>query len=316
MWEVLGALVSKPASSLQSRVPIHLKDKQAYLFCLLFPSGVARSYDEFWSQGGRRMVGFSDVEFTVPKNAPTYWGCCEAKHITKYLEDYADNHVYEGRTLRSRILFRRRVEKVEKGKDDGIWTIDTQGLSTNNNNQRLQRFKSSKIAVAAGLTSLANLPSFLQHDSNVFKSHVCHHKDFGYFSKTLLNTSECKKITVLGAGKSATDIVYECVKKKKDVSWIIRTDGEGPPFLFQAPIEDKRYENAVEKGTTRLSQAFSPSSFMPDTWWVRLLHGTFWGRDFVRKKTQAFDQSVRDAPAYRDREGALPCFKYLEPTTS
>ncbi len=275
--------------------------------CLFISCLAARLYDEFWTQSGRRMVGFSDVPFTLPLDAPSYHGCIEAKYVNKYLEDYIDSHVYIGSSLRSRIHFGHRVEKVEK--TDGLWTVSTQD---SNNGQR--KFRSSKVVVATGLTSLPNMPTSLLRQED-FKGPFRHHKDFGEISKSLLNTPDCKNVAVLGAGKSATDMVYESVKKGKNVSWIIRKKGEGPALFFTAP-GGGRYENSTEQSATRLNATFSPSSFMPKLWLARLIHGTNTGRDYLSRKSQEGDRSCRNAAAYRDREGALPSFKNLEATTS
>lgn len=253
------------------------------------------------------MAGFSDVPITLPPNAPSYYGTFEAKYVTQYLEDYINSHVYIGSSLRSRIHFRHRVEEVEK--TDGLWTVITR------DSQNAHReFRSSKIVVAAGLTSIRNMPNLLLHEQE-FNGSICHHKSFGAISKSLLNTPDCKNVVVLGAGKSATDMVYESVKKGKIVSWIIRKTGEGPALFFPAP-GGGRYENSTEKGATRLNASFSPSSFMPKLWLARLIHGTSAGRDYLSRKSNGVDQSCRDVAAYQDREGALPSFKTLETTAS
>ena len=253
------------------------------------------------------MVGFSDVPVAPPRDAPSYYGCIEAKYVNKYFEDYIDNHVYNGRSLRSRIYFGKRVDKIEK--KDGMWTVSTSDSETGQ-----WEFRSPRVVIATGLTSTPNLPTALLHQET-FKGPIRHHKDFGEFSKSLLNNRICKNVAVLGGGKSATDMVYESVKKGKNVSWIIRKHGEGPALFFPAP-GGGRYENSTEMGATRLSAAFSPSSFMPTLWLARMIHGTNMGRGYLTRKSQEGDQSCRDAAAYQNRKGALPSFKNLETTTS
>jgi len=252
------------------------------------------------------MIGFSDIPLTLPPEASTYYGTFEAKYITKYLEDYVDSHLYNGTSLRSRIFFGNRVDKVKK--IEGVWMIRTLDPGSGG-----RIFKSPKLVVAAGLTSLPNMPS-LPHQTD-FKGPILHHKHFGEASKPLLNSPDCKHIAVLGGGKSATDMVYQSVKRGKSVSWIIRKTGEGPAYFFPAQ-GGGRYENSTEKGATRLMASFSPSSFMPSSWLARLIHGTELGRNYLSKKIQDGDQSCRDLAAYRTREGALPSFRNLECTTS
>ena len=267
----------------------------------------ARLYDEFWTQSGRRMVGLSDVPFAPPPDAPYYYGCIEAKYVNKYLEDYIDSHVYHGTSLRSRMLFGNRVEKLEK--IDGLWTVSTWDSQIGH-----REFRAFKVVIATGLTSLPHIPTSLPQQEE-FKGSIRHHKHFGEFSKSLLNTPGCKNVVVLGAGKSATDMAYESAKKGKSVSWIIRKNGEGPA-LFLPARGVGRYENSTEKGATRLSACFNPSSFMPTLWLARMIHSTNMGRDYLARKNREGDQSYRDAAAYRDRKGALPSFKNLESTTS
>ena len=253
------------------------------------------------------MLGFSDVTFEISPGAPSFYGCVEAKYVTKYLEDYIDNHVYHGRSLRDRIHLAHRVEKAEKI-DDG-WKV-----STKDSRDVTRDFISSKVVVATGLTSSPQMP-ILPKNRKHFKSPIYHHKHFGKISRTLLCKGDCHNVVVLGAGKSATDMVYESVKKGKSVSWIIRKDGDGPALYFTAE-GGGRYENSTEAGATRLSALFSPSSFMPNFWLSSLIHRTSVGVDYLSSKIAKGNQNCRDAAAYRDRDGALPSFKHLETTTS
>ena len=241
----------------------------------------ARLYDEFLTQSGRRMVGFSNVPIALPLNAPSYYGCIEAKHVNDYLEMYINSHVYMGSSLRNRTHFGHHVENI--GKTGGLWTVSTRGSSQWSTGVLI--FQSR--CCYTSLISLPKMPTFLVHQAE-FKGPVRHHKDFGEVSKSLLNTSDCKNFAVVGARKSATDMVYESVKKGKSVSWIIRKDGEGPALFFTAPGEG-RYEHSTEKGATILNAFFSPSSFMPNLWLARLIHGTNLGRNYPTRKSQAGD---------------------------
>ncbi|KAL8937035.1 MAG: hypothetical protein Q9216_004624 [Gyalolechia sp. 2 TL-2023] len=254
------------------------------------------------------MLGFSDVPFTLPPNAPSYHGCIEAKHITRYLEDYIDSHIYNGTSLRGRIRFGHHVENIEKRSKSWIVSArDSQGT--------LRDFSGSKLAVATGLTSLPYIPTILQRLGD-FKGPIYHHKQFGEVSRTLLPNPKCQNVVVFGAGKSATDMVYESVKKGKKVSWIIRKDGEGPALYLSAPGGGGRYENSTEAGATRWKAYFSPSSFMPRGWLASLIHGTSYGINYLRNQISQSDQGGRDAAAYQDRQGASPTFLKLETTTS
>ena len=252
------------------------------------------------------MAGFSDIPFTLPPDAPTYHDTFEAKYVTQYLEDYIDNHVYDGVSLRSRILFGHRVQKVHKTK--GTWLIYTEGSG-----YAQPAITTSKLIIATGNTSIPNMPSLPNQKD--FAGPILHHKRLGEASKSLLNAPSYKHIAILGGGKSATDMVYESIKKGKIVSWIIRKGGEGPALFFPAPGSG-RYRNSTEKGATRFKAYLSPSSFMPNPWLPRLIHRSGAGRGYLTKMVEAGEQSCRDAAAYRTREGALPGFRDLECTTS
>ncbi|KAL9054839.1 MAG: hypothetical protein Q9206_003376 [Seirophora lacunosa] len=53
-----------------------------------------------------------------------------------------------------------------------------------------------------------------------FQNPIVHQKDFG--KSDVLASSASKRVTVLGAAKSAADLVYDCVKAGKAVTWIVR----------------------------------------------------------------------------------------------
>ena len=253
------------------------------------------------------MAGFSDPPIDLPPEAPTYCGCTEAKYYTQYLEQYVDRHVYADMSLRSRIHFQHRVEDVEIT-DDG-WIVNVIYAQSG---QRV--LKTSKLAVASGLTSIPNIPSFLseKHD---FIGPIRHHKDFAAVSRSSLDSPAYHNVVVLGGGKSSTDMICECLKKGKHVSWIIRDDGEGSALFFPAPGSG-RYINVLEKGATRLGALFSSSSFMPNLWAARLVQRTQFGLKQLRQRINAADRHCRNVAAYQDIERALPCFKYLEPRSS
>lgn len=264
-------------------------------------------YDEFWTQSGRRMLGFSDVPFEIPDGAPSYHGTCEAKYLTQYLEDYVDSHVYSGKSLRSRILLSHTVSRIERLENAGwIAAIERNGDSID--------LRCSKLVVATGFSSQARMPNL--PNQNVFKGRICHHRDFGRFSRTRLKSAECKNIIILGSGKSATDMAYEAVKKGKHVSWILRRGGTGPALFFPAQGDGRRYENSTEASVTRLAQLTSPSSFMPATRLLKLVHETQYGRRYVSEKIKRGDKACRDVANYDEREGARSSFHHLKTTTS
>ena len=253
------------------------------------------------------MAGFSDVAFQLPPNASTYHDTFEARYITLYLEEYIDSHVYNGVSLRDRIKFGYRVGKVERLSSG--WSISMLEPS----GQIKQSIRASRLVVASGITSIPNMPNL--PDQAIFKGLVLHHKQFGSFSHSGLNDSKVRHVVVLGAGKSSADMVYECIKKGKDVSWVIGTNGDGPGLFFP-PGGGGRYRNSVEHGATRLNACFGPSSFMPDSWLLKLFHGSGYGRDYLEKKIKATDEACRRVAAYQTRADARKEFENMEPAGS
>lgn len=253
------------------------------------------------------MTGFSDVpiDSTVPRDAPLFYDTFEAKYVTSYLENYVDSHVYDGTSLRNRILFKQRVTKVEKEGD--MWVVNTEGETG-------KVFQAPKLVVAVGHTSSPNMPVLRNQEQ--FQGYIGHHKAFSEATRTILR--DVKRVTVLGGGKSAVDMVYECVKKGKEVHWVIRKSGEGPALFFPAPAKGPRYKNSVESSATRYKACFSPSSFMPSGilgWLLRLFHGSRYGLNYMTKMVGANDQHCRALAAYQSRKG-LSSFRLLDFTTS
>ena len=97
------------------------------------------------------MSGFSDTTLTLPPDAENYHDIFESKYVTKYLESYVDEHMYNGRTLRDRICFGIRVRQMEKLDDS--WTVLAQ-----HNKKEDKIFRSAKLVIATGHTTIPNMP--------------------------------------------------------------------------------------------------------------------------------------------------------------
>ena len=52
-----------------------------------------------------------------PHREGRYYGFFPARYVTKYLESYIDNHVYNETTIRDRIMFSTRVIDLKKTAD-------------------------------------------------------------------------------------------------------------------------------------------------------------------------------------------------------
>ncbi|RDL38615.1 uncharacterized protein BP5553_02955 [Venustampulla echinocandica] len=263
-----------------------------------------RGYDSFWTQWTVGTAEFSDLPMPRPPEDDVYYEFFKAKHTTKYLESYVDHHSYGGQTLRDRIRFSTEVQSLVK--PDGRWIVLTKDRVTGAE----LVFRTPKLMVASGLTSIANMPPLPGRED--FRGQILHHEDFG--SSNVLSTPKIQNIVVLGGGKSSADMVYEAVKAGKTVSWVLKaTDTTGPGF-FLSPKGKGPYKNAFEIGMTRLAGTFNPSFMNGINWWTRLLHcskygvrmmGTFWGavdtatrRDanFERESLQGFEKLNPHSP--------------------
>ena len=262
-------------------------------------------FEEFWVQSPLRTNGFSDVPLELPKDTPNLHDTYPAKHMTRYLEEYVDSHVYNAKSLRDRIRLNSGVSSIEKLSNG--WLLQVGGAKPHT-------IRCTKLAVAPGLTSIPNMPEFPR--SNDWTAPILHHRDFGAQSEAILAPSSAYgNITVLGGGKSAADLVYASVKAGKNVNWIIRISGEGPG-VFMNPAGVGRYKHSMERSFTQRATIFNPSCFRPMLWWAQLQHQSISGRPGLEQKLFAGDRVSKTWPNYQGREGALSGFRDLEPKAS
>ncbi|KAF1996572.1 FAD/NAD(P)-binding domain-containing protein [Amniculicola lignicola CBS 123094] len=267
------------------------------------PWGKSRMYPGFWSQSGIRMSGFSDVPLTVPKDAEVFNDIFEAKYITEYLENYVDNHIYAEKPLRKRILLSFAVSNISKV--DDLWVIKGGQLPGGAG----KSFRSRRIIVATGTTSDPKMPTFTGSDQ--FNGLILHQKDYGLFAGQ--KPSEHRRVAVLGAGKSAADIVYGLIKSGNEVHWIIRKTGEGPG-AFTNPADNSKgpFLNDPELAATRLFATMSPGCFTQPSAWTRFLHDTSIGNALVQAFWNSADQKCKKIGDFHHRPGALKGFDQLE----
>ena len=266
------------------------------------------------------MAEFSDVPLTIPTGEETYYDLFDAKNLTRYLEEYVDNHIYAEKSIRNRIVFGFSVLRVTK--IDGIWNIEgaysagededsiSEKDSTSNDKQAVMIYRSSKLIVATGTASIPYIPDLPRQEE--FRGQIIHQKAFG--NSSVLTDPNIKNITILGGAKSAADMVYASVKAGKAVSWVIRRSGKGPA-AFTAAEGKGPYANAPELASTRILSTLSPSCFTPQNWWTRFLHGTSNGRNILSKVWSSADKTCRDAANYHGRSGARKGFENLESNT-
>lgn len=264
-----------------------------------------RVFDDFWCQSSRLMSCFSDMALDLPPRAPLANNNFQAKYVTDYLERYLDNHVYNGKSLRQRVRLNAGVEAVTK--DASAWTVRI--------SQSFEHFTCKRLVVATGLSSTPVVPSILRAHADLMP--VIHHKDFGKHADTLLRPdSTHQRMTVVGAGKSAADLVYAALKAGKAVSWLIRQSGGRGPGIFLEPKAPTGYEHPSEALTTLAGSELSPSAFHPPSTHAWEQHHTEEGRAALRARYAALDDRCKRYADYTGRKNARVSFASLEPRHS
>ncbi|KAI1322323.1 putative dimethylaniline monooxygenase [Xylariaceae sp. FL0255] len=254
-----------------------------------------RNYPSFWTQWTHGIAEFSDMPMERPPPKDCMNDLFLSKYTTKYLEDYVDNmhHGHDGKTIQDRIQFHTDVHSIKKmGR---YWQLSC--IDTNSKCQRL--LTTVRLMMANGQSSVPNMPNF--HGKEQFQGSIVHSIDFGQSS--IIQDDTIQEIAVIGAGKSAADMVYEAVKANKTVSWIIRKTGDGLGAAAFAPIDlPTPYKNGVEASQARVMASLQPCYLISNTWWSWLLHSTGFGAKLVSKLFAALDRTVRNYAGYRERK--------------
>jgi dimethylaniline monooxygenase (N-oxide forming) len=218
-----------------------------------------------------------------------------AKYTTKYLDDYVDNKSHCKQTLRDRIQFNTHVKLIKKV--GGKWQLTC--FDTTGNSQRT--LSTSRLMMANGQSSVPNNPGFPRKEH--FSGKIIHSIDFG--QSDVIDEKEVQNIAVVGAGKSAVDMVYEAVKAGKTVPWIIRKTGNGSlGAAALAPIDlATPYKNGVEVSQARIMVSLGPYYLIPyRSWWTWFLHNTNMGAKLVTKVFSFLDDTVRKYAGYSERQ--------------
>lgn len=217
-----------------------------------------------------------------------------ATYTTKYLEDYVDNMSHAGQTLRDRIQFNTQVQAIRKVNDQ--WQL----LCVDTVSKARRSVVSSRLMMANGQSSVPNVPSFPGQEH--FRGKIVHTSDFG--QSDVVQDQSIQHVAVIGAGKSAADMVYEAVKANKTVSWIIRKTGNGSLGAAAfAPIDlPTPYRNGVEASQARIMASLQPCYLIPyRSWWTWFLHSTELGAKLVSTIFSLLDNTIRKYAGYRER---------------
>ncbi|KAI1079626.1 putative dimethylaniline monooxygenase [Whalleya microplaca] len=233
-----------------------------------------RIYPSCWTQWTHGIAEFSDMPMERPPADDCMYDLFRAKYTTKYLEDYVDNMSHAGQTLRDRILFNTHVQSIKKA--NGKWQLRC--VDTISKSER--SMFSARLMMANGQSLYPNVPNFPGKEH--FHGKIIHSIDFG--QSDVIRDKSIQHVAVIGAGKSAADMVYEAVKADKTVSWIVRKTGNGSlGAAALAPIDlPTPYRNGVEASQTRIMASLQPCYLIPyRSWWTWLLHSTDLGAKLI-----------------------------------
>lgn len=225
-----------------------------------------RMYEAFQTQTPLRIAEFSDRPMRKIDEKECYYDFFPAHYVTSYLEDYVNDHVYNGRSLRDRFQMQASVEQVYK--QENKWHVKIKG------DQKIRR--APKLIDASGLTSTPNIPRL--EGKERFKGPMIHHKYFG--RSDILHNQAHQNIVVLGGAKSAADIAYAAAKAGKTVSWVIRKSGSGP-CAFVSAQGPGPYRNSNDSTYTRVMGSLLASIFSTSTWWTRFIYGSRLGHKLL-----------------------------------
>jgi cation diffusion facilitator CzcD-associated flavoprotein CzcO len=265
------------------------------------PGGVwsaDRTYDAFWTQSPVGIWEFSDQPLEGVELKDQYHQYFRAWHFTRYLNQYLDNHVYEGKSLRDRLVLNARIEKLWK--HEGQWHAQTVSGD---------QYAAPKVIDATGLTSVPNIPEIPGADT--FQGTLIHHKEFG--QSDILRI--CKRVTVVGGAKSAADLAYACAKADKEVHWVIRKSGNGPANYLPADAPISYYGNSNSAFHTRFMNAIVTSILAPATWGTWFLHQTTVGRAIFRFIWSNLNKDLMTRANYDREDGRENGFANLKPDT-
>ncbi|KAI1823679.1 flavin-binding monooxygenase-like family protein [Xylaria intraflava] len=190
----------------------------------------------------------------MPKDGATDHNLVSGKMIFNYLDRFANEH-----DLKRRICFESWVSKVERC--DSGWRLTVNG----------RVIHSAKLIIATGVTSVKNSPSFKVEENSV---PVIHSIDIARNTQDF-STDKAQHFLIVGAAKSAYDIVYQLCSLGKKVTWVIRPDGSGPMPIMPSEVLGL---NTITLSCNRLTNYLSPSLMTTDSWLGGFFHRTPMGR--------------------------------------
>ena len=228
------------------------------------------------------------------------WEDLPAEKVHEYLERYTDKF-----QLRKRCRLNTRVERAERDElktDSGaIWKVLVEARQPGCQVSVRETLLCDKLIVATGTSSTPKMPKGI--DWTKFDGPIMHSKDIGTKYLQLIS-DDVHRVTVVGGHKSAVDVVKMCALAKKEVDWLIREDGYGPTFLFQARTKDGTHAGKLK--AARASAIISPNILVTKGFWYWFLHsGKSWAGSRLLKwaLSQISEKSIKSM--YGENENTM-----------
>ncbi|KAI0508530.1 flavin-binding monooxygenase-like family protein [Xylaria bambusicola] len=190
----------------------------------------------------------------MPKDGATDHNLVSGTMIFNYLDRFASDH-----DLKRRIYFKSWVSEVERC--DRGWKLTVNGRSV----------ESTKLIIATGVTSVKNSPSFKTMEGSI---PVIHSLDIARNAQDF-SSNMAQHFLIVGAAKSAYDVVYQLCTMGKKVTWVIRPDGSGPMPIMPSEVLGM---NTITLSCNRLTSYLSPSLMTTYSWLGGFFHRTVLGR--------------------------------------
>ncbi|KAI0533357.1 flavin-binding monooxygenase-like family protein [Xylaria digitata] len=224
---------------------------------------------------------FNYPDTPMPKDGATGDNLVSGNMIFNYLDRFASEH-----DLKSRIHFESWVSNVERCNQG--WRLTVNGKSV----------ESRKLIVASGITSVKNPPSFEVKQGSI---PVIHSIDIARNVQDL-SSDNVQHCLVLGAAKSAYDVVYELCSSGKKVTWVIRPDGSGPMPIMPTKLLGV---NTITLSSNRLTNYLSPSLMTTDSWLGSLFHRTALGRWLTKAHWNFITSRATQAAGFGGNAGSV-----------
>lgn len=198
---------------------------------------------------------------------PTPEGYIRGEDVAEYLHSLAEKY-----GLYHRIRYNSPVTSITRDPQTREWILEV----TRADDGSVEEERCEKLIMATGMTSTPYTPTDIPVTS--LKMELIHCGDLGA-RQDFLESPAVTHVTIYGGSKSAFDAAYMCAAAGKKVDWIARTTGQGVAAMFTAKSLGITSALLAPK---RCLNALSPCIYNRTTLVSRFLHGTAFGRGFVR----------------------------------